>query len=200
MEYLKENFTSVSDYYECDSFSGIDFSSFNIVESAFQSCDFQSCFFNKNNLFNCSFRDCRFNCCQISLVLLKNTMFSDIQIIESKILGLNFSECNNISFSIDFNSSIIDSVVMFEKNLKKTKYINCTIRNTDFDNCEMKGCDFSGTKFEKTSFHNCNLEKSDFSKSIGYQIDPSTNKLKEAKFSIPEAISFLSYLGIKLVD
>ena len=151
-------------------------------------------------MFNTSFRDCTFNKCQIILVILKNTMFSDIQINESKVQGIDFSECNNISFSIDFHKSILDSVVMFEKNLKRTKYIDCVIKNTDFDNCEMKSCNFSGTKFETTSFHNCDLEKCDFSKAAGYQIDPVTNKQKDAMFSIPEVLSFLGYLKIKIVD
>jgi fluoroquinolone resistance protein len=200
LNYTKENLVSFSDYYECDSFNNIDFSKLELNEHSFQSCDFISCIFDKNNLLNCSFRDCNFQKCQFTLDEMKNTMFSDVAFNECKLIGLNFSECNNISFSVTFNGSILDSVVMFEKSLNKTKYINCFIRNTDFDNCDMRFCDFSGSKFEKTSFHKCNLEKSDFSKAIGYEIDPSTNKLKNAKFSLPEAYSFLLFLGIKLVD
>jgi uncharacterized protein YjbI with pentapeptide repeats len=200
LEFTKQNLVSIAEQYESDSFINIDFSVLILKECSFQSCDLISCVFDKNDLMNCSFRDCTFTKCQISLAKIKYATFSDIIFNECKLIGLNFSECNDISFSINFKESILDSIVIFDKNLCKSKFIDCSIRNTNFDNCDMRGSDFTGTKFEKTSFHKCNLEKCDFSKAKGYEIDPSTNKLKNAMFSIPEAYSFLLFLGIKLVE
>jgi hypothetical protein len=51
----------------------------------------------------------------------------------------------------------------------------------------LKGADFSGVDLLGTIFHNCDLCGADFSSSIQYDIDPRTNKITKAKFSLPEA-------------
>jgi fluoroquinolone resistance protein len=200
VEYDKDNLPYLDEYSEGDSFDGIDFSHADLRERSFQDCAFVSCVFEKSDLFGSSFRDCSFRKCQLTLPGLKNTAFSDVEFNECKLIGLNFSECNRISFSVSFVGSILDSVVIFEKGMNKTRFIDDRIRNCAFDHCEMKGCDFGGSAFEATTFHACNLEKSDFSKAKGYLIDPSTNKLRNAAFSLPEACSFLSFLGITIID
>lgn len=82
--------------------------------------------------------------------------------------------------------------------MKKSKIINCKIKNSYFTDTDFRESDFSGTCFEKVIFHNCNLEKSDFRTASGYEIDPGDNKIKNSKYRLPEALSFLGFLGIKI--
>lgn len=52
-------------------------------------------------------------------------------------------------------------------------------------------CDLSNAKFEKT-----NLEKADFTTAYNYTIDPEINRIKKARFAIPEVIGLLSKYDI----
>jgi hypothetical protein len=42
------------------------------------------------------------------------------------------------------------------------------------------------------------LQKANFETSKNYLIDPQENDLRKAQFSLPEALSFLSWLPIKI--
>ena len=73
--------------------------------------------------------------------------------------------------------------------LKECYFTNTCLTDADF--CEV---DLSGT-----IFHNCDLSKADFSSAINYAIDPQTNKIKKAKFSLPEAAGLLRSFEIIIV-
>lgn len=56
----------------------------------------------------------------------------------------------------------------------------------------MKGC-----RLDRTEFFHCDLRRSDFRGAVGYQIDAAANRLKDAAFSLPEAVRLLHGLGIR---
>ncbi len=55
--------------------------------------------------------------------------------------------------------------------------------------------DFAGARFSTT-----NLSKADFRGATNYSIRPDNNKLKKAKFSLPEATLLLYGLDIELEE
>ncbi len=59
--------------------------------------------------------------------------------------------------------------------------------------------DFRGADLSGTLFHNCDLSKADFSTAVNYNIDPGTNKIKKAKFSLFEVLGLLSVFDITIV-
>jgi hypothetical protein len=42
------------------------------------------------------------------------------------------------------------------------------------------------------TFENTNLEKADFRTSFNYSIDPEINRIKKAKFALPEVLGLLN--------
>lgn len=73
--------------------------------------------------------------------------------------------------------------------VKESHFTNTTLKNADFKDVELLG----------TVFHNCDLCQADFSGSSHYDIDPRTNKITKAKFSLPEAARLLRAFDITLV-
>ncbi|GAA3925725.1 hypothetical protein GCM10022209_18850 [Chitinophaga oryziterrae] len=57
-------------------------------------------------------------------------------------------------------------------------------------------CNLSTTNF----FFNTDITGTNFVDAENYLIDPKTNKIKNAKFNLPGALSFLSALDIVIVD
>jgi fluoroquinolone resistance protein len=187
-----------SDNHDSQTYKLINFNQYDITGHTFENCIFQSCHFNEMSLAKAGFFSCKFINSEIVLTKIEQATLNSVVFIDSKIMGLIFADCNKFGFSIQFENCLIDNTVYYLNNFKKGKFINCHIRNTDFTECDMREIDFSNSKFEKTSFKKCNLEKADFRTSSNYGIDPFDNRIKKAKFSLPEAESFLGFLGIEI--
>ena len=63
-----------------------------------------------------------------------------------------------------------------------------------FANYEMQMVNFMGTELHETEFYQCDLRKADFRDATGYKVDILGSRLKDAKFSLPEAVNLLADL------
>ena len=78
------------------------------------------------------------------------------------------------------------------------KFISSLIKDTGFEECNLENALFDNCDLELSSFLNNNLKKSNFETSKNYLINPKQNNLENAQFSLPEALSFLTLLPIKI--
>ena len=81
-----------------------------------------------------------------------------------------------------------------------TNFLNCQINNSDFYQSDLTGANFSGSDLKDTIFENSRLSEANFVDSKNYRINPFTNKIKNARFSMPEAITLLKSLDIIIDD
>ena len=78
-------------------------------------------------------------------------------------------------------------------------FIGSKLKENYFTNTCLIGADFYDVDLSGTIFHNCDLSKADFSSATQYAIDPQTNKIKKARFSLPEAVGLLRTFDITIV-
>ena len=76
----------------------------------------------------------------------------------------------------------------------------CIAREVDFSDAGLKKAAFTGTDLQNAIFRNTDLSESNFVGALNYAISPQLNKLKGAKFSLPEAVSLLYGLDIIIED
>ncbi|MBI9102486.1 MAG: pentapeptide repeat-containing protein [Spirochaetales bacterium] len=181
-------------------YTNIDFEEIDIRDVSFERCKFSSCLFNEISMADTIFTGCIFEKCSIVLARLENTTFNDVLFKGCKMIGLDFTKANDFLMTMAFDETILDNIYFFDKKIRKTNFINCRIKNSDFTRVDLSGSDFTESLFEHVTFSQCKLEKADFRSARGYQIDPETNNLKKARFTLPEAQSFLAYLGINIED
>ncbi len=194
MEFVK---MSEDDEYLVDrEFSGVDFFEVPLGGKSFEDCRFISCGFENTSLANVSFNSCHFSNCRLVLSELKNLTLNQVVFEDCKLVGLNFADCNRFGFFPVFKNCLIDGCVYSANDLKKTNFEVCRFRRSDFINCDLREAVFSESRFEESGFSECRLEEADFRNAAGYRIDPFSNRLKGAFFSLPEAVSFLGFLGI----
>jgi uncharacterized protein YjbI with pentapeptide repeats len=186
------------DYHLDRTFTDISFAEYKLAKHTFEKCVFKSCHFNEMSLGDCCFISCVFEGCDFVLVKLEHTTLNSVRFDKCRLLGINFSGCNKFGFLPDFKGCLLDSTVFCENSLKKGSFSSCDIRNCDFMECDMRETAFDHSVFEQTNFQKCNLEKADFRSAVAYQIDPLNNKLAKARFTLPEAQSFLGFLGITI--
>ena len=163
----------------------------------FDNCTFIKCDFNKSIFYSCKFTECTFINCDLSLASLKSCTFNDVTFENSKLLGLSWSSCEE-PFDVTFDSCNLSQNSFHLLDLRQMKFKNSLIRDTGFEECNLERASFENCNLEQTVFIKNSLKKANFETSRNYLIDPSQNDLEKAQFSLPEALSFLSLLPIKL--
>lgn len=172
--------------------------SINIEDLA--SAEFDNCSFHNITFQNISFRsslfsECHFENCHFQSVDLLNTRMKSVSFKESKLTGINWSDCNSLE-EINFNNCKLDYSV----------FQNLDLRDLSASNSSFREVDFSGSKLIKSRFIDCdllasvfsgsNLEDADFSGSGPLLLDPKFTKLKNTKIDLSEASEILKTIGL----
>lgn len=133
----------------------------------------------------------------MSLLQLKHCKFTDITMKNCKAVGLNWS-LSSKPFSINIYSSDISNSTFFNLDLRHSKIISCKAHDIDFAEANLTKANLDDTDLLNARFINTNLRLTNLTKAKNYSIDPSSNKLNSTKVALPEALSFLNYLNIKV--
>lgn len=85
-------------------------------------------------------------------------------------------------------------------NLGAVKFRRCEAINVDFREAKLPLADFAFTNLQDSLFQSTDLTAADFRYARNYQIDPSQNKIQNARFSLPEAMALLYSMDIEIID
>lgn len=182
-DYWEEEFTSYTDK--------------KLYSIYFDNCTFTQCDFSKSLFQDCKFTECKFINCDLSLAVLKNCVFNDVTFESSKLLGISWSDCVE-PFNVVFDACNISQNSFHLLDLRQMKFLNSLIKDTGFEECNLERALFDECNLEQTVFIKNNLQKANFETSKNYLIDPQQNDIRKAQFSLPEVLSFLSWLPIKI--
>lgn len=182
-----------------DIYKSKDFSKQSLDNQSFTACEFHNCNFTESILWNVKFVNCIFKGCNISLVKMDGCRFQDTRFIDCKLVGADFFKCDKPFFSVQFTHSILHYCNFSDLNLKGMSFSDCKLKECHFTNSGLMRVSFRDSDLSGTIFHNSDLSKADFSSAINYDIDPRTNIIKKAKFSLPEAVGLLRGFDIHLV-
>ena len=180
-------------YFEEEKFTEIDL---NIIEGAeFMDCSFEGIDFTNTNFKNTKILGCRFLHCNLSGIVTLNSSWSDTRFQDCKGLGINWSDSQRLN-QLQFFDSLLRYSVFQEIECVSISFKNCDLTESDFSQAKIKECLFEGSNLSGVSFTGADLRKGDFRGALNYSIDPQWTKVKGAKFSLPEALSFLQSLEI----
>lgn len=180
-------------------FDTINYTITPLAKGDYENCDFLNCDFSNTDLGKIKFTECRFTGCNLSAATITGTAFRDIIFKDCKLLGLQFDTCNEMLFEVQFEHCIINLANFYNRKLKNTRFIHCMLTETDFSEADLSNavfeyCDLSGAVFDNTI-----LEKANLTTANNYSIDPEKNRIKKAKFSIPDVIGLLNKYDIEIV-
>ena len=158
----------------------------------YEDCTFEDCVFDATSFDHCRIHNCIFHNCSF---VMPQSRYTDMRFC-------TFRNCSLIS--VDFASFVSDEYIqdpvssLEDCNLKYCSFHGMDFKETDLPGNRFTKCSFEDCNLNGTSFAFCDLRKADFRNASGYAIDIFNNKLKEAKFSSPEALSLLSGLDIEI--
>ncbi|WP_310486554.1 pentapeptide repeat-containing protein, partial [Chamaesiphon sp. VAR_69_metabat_338] len=95
-------------FIEEEIFDKIDFTQNPLSKGEYEYCTFLNCDLSYASLSDFKFLECEFSGCNISLAKLTRTALIDIKFKNCKMLGLNFGDCNEFGFAVNFDTCILD--------------------------------------------------------------------------------------------
>jgi fluoroquinolone resistance protein len=188
-----------ADQIEDEEFSGLRLAEADLRGKSFVSCRFLQCDFSAADFSGALVADCSFVGCNLSLVKIKNARWQGVALRECKIAGVNFASLSELLSDFSFADCLLQSCIFSGMSQKKQSFRKCQVRDCDFHRTDLREADFSDAVLTGSLFEQCNLSKADFGTATGYTINPLNNTLKGARFSLPEAMTLLSALGIRVV-
>ncbi|MNK08059.1 Pentapeptide repeats (8 copies) [compost metagenome] len=162
--------------------SGFDFTELNLTDA---------------NLKSTIFIDCKFTNCNLSNVSLQNVVLRTVFFEGCNLMGINWADARK-GGEFNFSGCKLDYGCFQSMDLRGITFTDCSVREADFSGANLSKSSFSGSHLSGTSFVNVNIEKADFRGAKNYFIDPKFAKLKEAKFSFPEALVLIQALGAEV--
>jgi len=164
----------------------------------YESCVFTDCNFSESDLSDINFIDCEFISCNLSLAKLYRSSLRDIKFRSSKLMGVHFSDCNELLFSVSFEGCLLDLVSFYKVKLKGTRFKDSKFSEADFTEADISNSAFINCDLGGAFFFHTNMEQADFRTASNYIIDPEVNRIKGAKFSISGISGLLSKYDIDI--
>lgn len=175
-----------------------------LVSSEFYDCTFIRCSFVGSVFRNCRFVNCVFQQSDLSLVQVPDSAFSSTRFEDSKVVGINWTQADwpttGLGNRIGFCQCAISHSTFIGLSLRGIQIRDCVATDVDFREADLSQADFAGTDLSASIFGHTNLTEANLSRARNYHIDPGQNVLKQARFSLPEALSLLYSLDIVLIE
>ncbi len=186
----------VDDCYEDILIEGLNLSNLPIPGKEFYRCKIKGCNLTEADLSGCVFEECSFSECNVSNPIIKGSKLVNVDFKDCKIVGLNFYNCDQLLFECSFTTTQLRNCNFSDLKMKRVHFHGCKIDECDFENTFLVEAEFNDSVFRETLFHNCNLERASFFEAKGYNLDPRSNNVKKAVFSVPDVLSLVECFGI----
>ena len=166
---------------------------------AFSGCLFDRCSFGGAECNGCSFTDCMFTTCDLSLTRVPTSRFIDARFLDSKLVGFDWTIVDRpakLALQVGFERCVVSQSNFAGVNLRGLRLIESTAREADFAAADLTDAIFTGTDLAGALFSDTNLTGADLRGATGYLIDPLQNRVRKARFTMPDAIGLLTGLGV----
>jgi fluoroquinolone resistance protein len=165
----------------------------------FQECIFKQCDMSGSDFSNTRFIDCRFEGCNLSMMKPDKASLNNAIFVGCKLLGVNFHECSDFLFSVNFTDCILDFASFAGKKMLKTSFVQSSLKETSFMQANLAGSRFDECNLTGAVFNRTDLSSVNFSTAYHYTIDPEINILKKAVFAESGLIGLLTKHQIRVV-
>jgi uncharacterized protein YjbI with pentapeptide repeats len=91
---------------------------------------------------------------------------------------------------------VLNHASFYKLKLKNTRFSHCKLEEVDFSECDLSAAVFDECELTGATFDQTNLEKADFRTAVRYVINPTTNRIKKAKFSLRGVAGLLTQFDI----
>jgi uncharacterized protein YjbI with pentapeptide repeats len=165
----------------------------------FEECHFVGCRLSGSAFQGCAFVNCTFTLCDLGLLKAPSSRFAEAQFTDCKLIGVDWTDASSLTAlttSMGFLRCILSYSSFANLDVKGMRVIECEAHEVDFTNARLQRAVFTKTDLTGARFVESDLREADFVGARNYVIDPTRNKVKKARFALPEAVGLLVSFGV----
>ena len=106
-------------------------------------------------------------------------------------LGLRFDDCNTFALALEFDACVLNFSSFYKLNLRDTVFKDCKLEEVEWIGTDLSQAVFRQCDFRNAIFENTILENADLRTAFNFSIDPETNRISKAKFSLTNIAGLL---------
>lgn len=183
--------------YDGETFSGLSLSGERLESVRFEECAFVDCRVVDSRFRDCAFIDCEFKGSVLSAINPAQSRFLRPEFFRCKVIGFDWSKAGKLE-GLDFEECQVDFSNFGSLQLAKIRMVKCSAIEVRFTEADLTDGVFTDTDFQGSVFFKTQLIRADLRRAKNYSIDVRTNTVKNARFSLPEAMSLLYGLEIEI--
>ena len=145
---------------------------------------FVNCDFNGADLSRLRFTDCLFERCNLSSASLAGTALQNVAFDECKLLGMQFTACRDMLFGVHFDQCQLRYASFAGRKMPATRFQRCALDEADFADADLSASVFQDCSLAGAVFQNTQLVGADFTTATDFVIDPESNALRNARFTL----------------
>lgn len=173
-----------------------------LSDRTYLECTFVDCIFSEVELRRVTFRDCKMIRCRLESVHGRGSVMERMDFEDCFFSGIQWHEFLSGNRYAELFSSLKRVSMRYctfaELKLPEIDFSGMQLVGSTFAECELSSASFRGSELDRTEFFRCDLTRADFRDAVGYRVDVPTCKVKDARFSFPEAMNLLGSLGIRI--
>lgn len=186
-----------------ETFDGVVPSTMTMREVEFADCEFR---FNPSEHpwkpDECIFDRCRFMSSDLSLSKWTDCTIRDSSFQDCRLTGADFSVASWSAYSATspntFTRCDLSYVNFARSRLGAIRLSECRSLEAEFMEADLTGAIFDDTDLARATFARANLTNADFRTAYGFVIDPTTAKLRGARFSSASLAGLVLGFGIEI--
>nr|MDD6335235.1 pentapeptide repeat-containing protein [bacterium] len=169
-------------------------------------CTFTDCKMEANSLEGCHFNECTFINCRIAENFFDACTARHALLRHCTVVSLDWSQLTKLKahFSALLPFGTVESCTFAYCTFASLKLADMDFSQSTFKGCTFDACCLAGASFQKsalpdTLFIDNDMRRADFTGARDYALSPLSNRLEGAAFSLPEALSLLEAMDIRLI-
>ncbi|TXK44287.1 pentapeptide repeat-containing protein [Pontibacter qinzhouensis] len=170
-------------FHQDKTFEKINYAGQVVHDREFENCTFKRCDFTGSQFAGCRFHDCTFEGCNLAMIKLNRSTLNNVVFTECKLTGINFSECEDMLFTVKFDTCILDYASFMRKKMPGTRFTSSSLKEVVFSQANLEKAVFDNSNLERAIFNQTQLKSADFVTAYNFDIDPEFNNIKNARFS-----------------
>lgn len=146
-------------------------------------------------LLDCELDDCDLTLADLSGAALRGTTFT-----RCRLQGVDLSRLRRDALGISAAFVDCDLGLMHAHglDLRACRFEGGHAREAQLSSCDLRQLAFVDLDLSGARFDGCDLRGADLRSARGYRIDPASNRVDGLRVTLPEALSFLGALGLRM--
>ncbi|OGX85675.1 hypothetical protein BEN48_01875 [Hymenobacter glacialis] len=167
-----------------------------LSHAEFDEYRFVNCDFSGADLSHKRFADCLFERCNLSSARLAGTALQNVAFEDCKLLGLQFAACRDMMFGVHFDNCQMRYASFAGRKMPATRFVRCTLDEADLADADLSNAVFQDCSLAGAVFQNTVLVGADFTSATGFTLDPETNQLLNARFTLHGLLGVVAKYGL----